>query len=223
MLTNSITELSAIPSMSALLGSKGDAQLLQSINKLTGTSYFGSDHDRYAPQYRTFMSRVIEPMREANASIRAVASRVHQIDDYYEFTSIEDFRSCPPCMMKPILTHDKLYSLLRQGRINGWGYTADSLVDDKEMYDRLVERNGIVYTDEPDQFIDDEDREDRKRYCEENQYEEQDVLTLTSVVYSDDIELTPNEIEMISSAREMVDKVLNETHLDPTDIDNLRG
>lgn len=198
-----ITELSAVPSMGALLGTQGNTALLNQISRVAG-NYFGSEQDRYAPQYHSFIATHIEPIRAANSSIRAAAQRMVDTDSVREIDSYDALREIPPCMMIPVLTDAPMYKLLLQGRIDGWGFKASQLEDEKEMYDRLIETNGRI------EFMDDEVDEDGQ-------------FTQTFDYYSDDVDMTHDERLMFMNTREFVRKVLDETRLDPTDLDNLRG
>lgn len=221
---NHSTELASIPSMSALLGNKGDASLLASINKVAGSAYFGSESDRYRNQHFTFMQKIVEPIRLANSALKDVISRVHNMDEIRNLESMEDLRNCPPCMMAALLTHAPLYSLLRQGRVNGWGYSADSLEDSKEIYDRIIDKNGVIDFDDPDKYLTDEIREERKHVLEDSGIPEEDAFTLVwEHDFDVDPELTDEDRLAIMDARALVDRVLEETHLDPTDMDNVRG
>jgi len=201
-----LTSLPAIPSMSALLGSKGDTALLQSINKISGSSYFGSNTDRYAPQYNQFIRKFVDPIRIANSAIQSVASRLHNLDEIRPIGTEDDLRNLPPCMMLPVLTDDRMYSLLRQGRIDGWGFSPDHLEDEKEMWDRLVDKNGVIEIGEEDP-----EGDDPEIYVE--RYE----------IDLHDPELTHEDRIHLMETREYVRKILDTTDLDPTDMDNLRG
>ena len=201
-----ITSLPSIPSMSALLGSKGDTALLQSINKISGSSYFGSNTDRYAPQYNNFIKKFVDPIRIANNAIQAVASRLNNLDEIRPIQTEEDLRNLPPCMMLPVITDDRVYSLLRQGRIDGWGFSPEYLEDEKEMWDRLIDKNGVIDIGEEDP-----EGDDPEIYVE--RYE----------IDLHDPELTHEDRIHLMETREYVRKILDTTDLDPTDMDNLRG
>lgn len=222
MLSN-LSELEAIPSMSSLLGSRGDQALLRQINSRTGSSYFGSDSDRYRKQYETFKERIIEPIRRANREVWALSSKLMKVDEIRELSTIEDLRDIPPCMMIPAITTEPVFNLLRQGRISAYGYTAEELEAEKVMYDRLIDRNGTIHLDDPEQFYTDEDRELRKRLSEDWEKPEEDILIFGIADDHDDPELTPEELYMLSRARRLMEDVVDTTYLDPTDIDNLRG
>lgn len=199
-----ITELPIVPGMSALLGTKGDAALYEQINKKISTTYFGSDIDRFNQQHQTFVTRFIEPIRIANLAVQQTAARLNHIDTYITLQTEDDLRNIPPCMMLPILTEPKMHSLHRQGRIDGWGFNSEWLVDEVEMYTRLIDTNGV-----------------NDLTCE-NSLATDDV-SLQWVHDVDDIVLTADERQMIEDSRRYVNRLLEETSLDPTDVDNIRG
>jgi len=203
MSTIHITELNAVPTMGALLGSQGNTALLTQISKMAG-NYFGSENDRYANQYKSFITTYIEPIRQANSDIKIAAQRLTMPDSIRPISTYEDLREIPPCMMVPVLTCDPVYSLLRQGRIDGWGFLAENLVDAKETYDRIIDTNGVVDFSE--------DPEDGETYI---QHFEWDVFEDPDIEHDDRIALM--------ETRDFVRKVLKESSLDPTDLDNLRG
>ena len=199
-----ITELQAVPPMGALLGSQGHTALLNQISK--SGNYFGSDSDRYGNQYRSFITSYIEPIRRATSEIRMAVQRMNEPDAIRPITSYEELREIPASMMIPVLTCDPVYSLLKQGRIDGWGFVAENLVDEKETYDRIIEKNGVV------DFSEENVGEDGETYVQNFEW---DVF--------EDPDLTHEDRMALWETRDFVRKVLEESSLDPTDLDNLRG
>ncbi len=207
MSTIHITELSAVPTMGALLGTQGHTALLQQISK-TG-NYFGSEGDRYNTQYRSFITNYIEPIRQANNAIRVASQRIANVDAIRPITTYEDLRNIPPSMMVPVLTCDPVYSLLKQGRIDGWGHLAEDLVDEKEMWDRLIDTNGVVDFSEEPEVNEDGETDVFVQHFEWDIFEDPD--------------LEHEDRMSLMDTRMFVRRVLEETNLDPTDLDNLRG
>ena len=200
-----ITELSGIPTMGALLGSRGDAQLVNHINKMTGSNYFGSQNDRYAAQYNNFLSTYIEPIRRANNEIRIAVERLQKPDTIRRVDTYEGLREIPPAMMIPTVTYGPLFTLLRQGRVDGWGFNPEWLEDEKETYDRLIETNGVIdFSEEPDG-------------------EEPDTYLHHFEIDMADPEISHEDRIFIMQTREFIQKILDDTDLDPTDLDNIRG
>ena len=203
-----ITQLGRVPSMSALLGAQGSQKLLEHINPQMGNSYFGSTVDKYQSQYNNFLTTYIEPIREANAFIKIAVDKLYDVDTIRPIETYDDLRNIPSSMVLPLLTYNPLYKLLKQGRIDGWGFIADNLEDTKESMDRLIDKNGTVELmfDEP--------------IRSENGV---DTYVASSEVWSYETPYSLEEREYIWNARTFIQKVLDETDLDPTNIDQMRG
>lgn len=200
-----ITDLDAIPSLGDLVGVRGDRALIEDINRATGaSSYFGSDRDRFRDNHRTFLTKFVEPIRRANLSIRNIVNKVTEQDEYRRIESEDDLRKIPPCMMIPMLTYDPMYSLLRQGRIDGWGFVAENLDEEKVRYDRLIVTNGRA---------------------DLNTIERDEIgnFTVSSTFESTDPWITPEHREFLEDSRDFIQKVLDTTDLDPTDLSALKG
>lgn len=211
-----VTSLNAIPSMSALLGTKGDSMLLSHINKAIGSNYFGSTNDRYATQYNNFLSTYIEPIKLANNEIRVAVERLQNPEGIRKIDNYDDLRNVPSSMMMPILTYGPMFTLLRQGRIDGWGFNPDWLEEEKDIYDRLIDKNGVLDISEenpeyPEGSELDEDQDPKDTYIQRTEY---DLL---------DPEITHEDRIFIMETRDFIQKILDETDLDPTDLDNIRG
>ena len=201
-----ITSIDAIPSIGSLLGSRGNTELLNSINKTLGNSnFFGSNTDRYSQVHNSFITKFIEPIRMANNKLFDISSRLIAQNVYRPLLCEEDLKQCPPCMIEPILTHEPMYKLLRQGRIDGYGIKYESLVDSKEMWDRLIETNGTIWygIQEPN---------------DDNEYHDEDTFE-----YGIDPYITAEDREYIEMTRDYVDHILKTTELDPSAPGFLRG
>lgn len=201
-----ITQIDAIPSVGSLLGSRGNTELLNSINKTLGSSnFFGTSNDRYGSQYNSFITKFIEPIRQASNKLYDISSRLIAQNVYRPLTTEEDLQNCPPCMMEPILTYEPVYKLLRQGRVDGYGIKYESLADSKEMWDRLIETNGTIWygIQVPNE---------NKEYRDEDTFE-----------YGIDPYITAEDREYIEMTRDYVNSILKTTELDPTAPGFLRG
>ena len=107
-------------------------------------------------------------------------------------------------MMIPMLTYDPMYSLLRQGRISGWGFVAENLDEEKTRYDRLIVTNG---------------RADLNTI----ERDEMGNFTVSTTFESTDPWITPEHREFLEDSREFIQKILDTTDLDPTDLSALKG
>lgn len=203
-----ITQLNEVPSVGALLGGRGSQELLNSINRSLGTnSFFGSNDDRYGHQHQNFVTKFIEPIRKANSMITNLSDRLVNNNYFRPLTTPEELNACPPCMMPSLLTHEPLYKLFRQGRVTGWGYVPEALVDAKEQYTRLVETNGTIWYETGSTNLRDNDE-----FWDE-----------TTVHYGIDPMLTFEDRIAIEETREFIDKILKESEMDPCALTELRG
>lgn len=203
-----ITQLSSVPSIGALLGSRGNQELLNSINRSLGSnSFFGSNDDRYGHQHQNFVTKFIEPIRQANSMVCNLGNRLINDNYFRPLTTPEELGACPPCMMPSLLTYDPLYKLLKQGRTTGWGYTPESLVDAREQYKRLVETNGTIWYETASPNLKDN-----------NEFWDED-----TVHYGIDPILTFEDRIAIEQTREYIEQILRDTELDPCDPTELRG
>lgn len=201
-----ISQLSTVPSLGALLGGRGNQELLNSINKSLGsTNFFGSSDDRFGMQHNSFVTKFIEPIRQANRQLCDISTRLINTNTYRALVSEDDLASCPPCMMEPILTYEPIFKLLKQGRIEGWGFTPESLVDSRDTWHRLIDTNGTIWygIQKPN---------DDKEYRDEDTF-----------FYGVDPYISPDDRIAIEETRDYIDKVLRETDLDPTAPSCLRG
>jgi len=207
-----ITSLNAVPSIGALLGSRGSDELIRAINHNLGSaSYFGSSNDRFSHLQNQFMDMYVRPIKQANSLISTCTDRFLGKEDTYRVVdTIAKFKDVPPCMQLPIVTYDPLYNLLKKGAIVGYGYDADEITEQKEMFDRLCYHNGHV------------------DYADDNVYKRDEELNFTYVeevheFKGTDIELTPDQISFIQDTRAAIDHLLKETELDLTYPTELRG
>lgn len=202
-----ITQLNDVPSVGALLGSRGSQELLSSINRSLGSNaFFGSNDDRYGHLHQNFVTKFIEPIRRANSMICDLSARLVNNDYFRSLTTPDELRACPPCMMPSLLTHEPLYNLFRQGRVNGWGYVPEAFVDAREQYKRLVETNGTVWYETSSPNLKDGEFWDE-----------------TTIHYGIDPQISFEDRIAIEETRDYIDKILRESEMDPTDLDELRG
>ena len=207
-----ITSLSAVPSMGALLGSRGSDELIRAINHSLGSaSYFGSVNDRFTHIQNQFMDQYVRPIKQANAVIATCNDRFFGKENSYKvIDTIAKFKEVSPCMQLPIVTYDPLYNLLKKGAIVGYGYDAEEIIDQKEMFDRLCYHNGHI------------------DYADDNVYKHDEDLNFTYVeevheFKGTDIELTLEQISMIQETRDAIDRIMKESDLDLTYPTELHG
>ncbi len=191
-----------IPSVGALLGTSGTAAVVQSINQQLGSVRFGELNTRFAEAHNAFHRQVVAPLRAAAEQVKSLATTLHNPDTFRPLVTEEDFKSIPPCMWIPIVQYAPVKSLLKQGRVWGFGLDPDYL-DEEDTWGRLVD-NGKSRDVAADM--------DKDGY-----------VTLTAVHWSDDPEHRGRDLSAIETTREAIDRLLEETNLDPTSISCLRG
>lgn len=195
--------VSDIPSPGALLGTRGSAQLLQTINDSLGNSnFFDSAQNVYRSVSNAFIENIVQPMREMGQALQHVSRTLFNPDEYRVLETQEDFLYAPPCMHLPIVMYAPMRKLLEQGRIDGYGYDPDNLPEE-DVYGRLC-NNGTVA--------------DVLEACGEN-----DSCDLVYEWWDDDPDLSPDEIAAVARTREMIDHILAATKWDPTSPNDERG
>ena len=192
-----------IPSPAALLGTRGSAQLLQTINDSLGNStFFGSAQDIYRSASNAFIQNIVQPIREMGNLLRHASRTLLNPDEYRALETRDDFIYAPPCMQLPIVMYAPMRKLLEQGRISGYGYDVDNLPDE-DVYGRLC-NNGMV----PDVL----------EACGEN-----DTCELLYEWHDSDPDLSIDELAAIARTREAIDHVLDQMTWDPTSPTSDRG
>ena len=202
MLVN-INRVQEMPSMGALLGSVGSSRLLDDINNsFSGTSFFGTIRDAYRDIRGKFIQNVIAPIQAADRMIMQTITTMVNPDVIRPITNEDQLQAVPPCMHAAILMHAPIRRLLEQGRISGWGYEADALPDE-DVYGRLI-NNGYV----PDALAAADD---------------EGVVICESTWYSDDPDLSDDELTSIQKTRDFIDMFMAQSRKDPTDLSSERG
>lgn len=197
----------ALPTPADLLGTTGTRETIELINReIGGGGYFGSEADPFRTGYKTFMTQVIEPIRNAAFYVAATAKKLMDPDQIKPIVTMDDLERIPPSMHLPILTYQPVRSLLKAGRIDGFGYTIDQLPEE-DVYGRLI-NNGTTSL-----HIDDY-RDHKEELIE---------YTLEWEWASDDPDLSFDEMDYIADTRAFLDYVLEHTDVDPTDAPSLRG
>jgi hypothetical protein len=192
-----------IPNPGALLGTTGSADLIRTINDSLGcSSFFGTIHDAHTAITNAFIEKVVTPIREMASDLRNLAVAMHNPDELRPLIEPEDFRYTPTCMQLPIVMYTPVRKLLEQGRVNGYGYDPSQLPTEN-VYERLV-NNG---------FVADVVEAAGDKHFAPLQWE----------YWSDDPDMTIEEIEAVQRTYEAIDYILLHTAWDPTDITSERG
>lgn len=200
-----VTELDSPPSMFALSGACQNRDVEAEIASNLQSSYFATS-DRYRDRYRSFMSTFVEPIKRANRIVDYVSKRTECIDVIRPIICEEDLRNIPPKMMLPLLTHKPMWNLLREEKIQGWGFTAEELEHQREIYHLLLDVDGVC------ELTPEKTDRNGEAYCFEVQILEPGMPDFT----------LQNRLD-IDESRDYVDEILRNTDLDPTDLDSLIG
>lgn len=199
-----ITPLAAVPTMGALLGVKGSSRVVEMINSKLGATCFGSEHDPFKNHYSFFMKEIVAPIRQISEQLYHTHKKIISNDQVVLLDSVESLKTIPPCMKLPLLT-GPLWDYLVKGRIDGWGFDPNNLMDSKVMFDRLFRANGIK-----DITVD----ELRKNGG---------MVQFVNIHESHDPYFTRDEVDTMRDSSDYIEVLLQTTQIDPTDPDQLRG
>lgn len=198
--TISISSGSQHPSLGALIGSRVSGDVFESINRTGFTSFFGNEFDHMR---ETFFERHVRPMDAINLELSKTVNLILNPDKFRILDTLESFQSIPPCMELPILMFEPIRQGIMEGRLSGFGYDPTSLPDEDD-YGRLIDN--FTCEDVADASDDD------------------GVFKLSGTIYSDDPDLSDEDLYAIRKTREYIKRViLDKTDRDPTDIFVSRG
>lgn len=210
-------QASSMPSFGVLSGGQYatqvngqyQSQVLDLLNSGSGSSYFGSTADRYRDVYANTMRQHVATVWQANEQIYAAAGALANTDEIRPLTTPEAISAPPPCMVKAVLSYPPLNDLWRNGYVQGYGdLTPEECVNDREYYTREILRNGIVHTDD--------DATGKALITD-------DALHFEYEWHDDDPYLTHKQKEDIRETWRYIQKILDDTDMDPTDITSVRG
>ena len=200
----------AYPSVATIMGSLGSQALIQELNDSSGASrFFGSAQDRFAATFTKFNTELIAPWYRQQLKLESTVQTLMRKDEIAALTSLEAFNWVPPVMQLPILLDPEVLQLLKQGRIDGFGYSYEQLKDVEDVYGRYI-NNGLC---ECVQEALQKDPETGETYIETEE-----------VFWSGDPRFTEDEIDKMAATREFVKlHILATSDRDPTDISSQRG
>lgn len=195
--------MNSFPTLGALLGTSGSDAIIDNVNRVSGsTTFFGSMYDRYASIRNKFIENIVVPIKAAETALYKTVDAMVNIDHIKPLTTMDAFKSVTPAMHLPILMYEPVRTLFDQGRVSGFGFDPEFLPEE-DVFGRLID-NGTSYDVLAD--LDDEG-----------------AVTLESTYWSDDPEMTDQELDAIEDTRRFIDKILADTNYDPTDITLERG
>lgn len=144
-----------ILSLGALLGTSGHQNLIDSINaRCGGSSFFGSMNDPFRNNFQSFMTTVIQPIREVQQQLAVTNMALTRADEYRPIESVEDLeKGIPPAMHLGIVYYSPIRKMLEDERIDGFGINPRTLMDEDpfesvlnsgrvEIHSSLLGKNG---------------------------------------------------------------------------------
>lgn len=191
----------AMPSASALLGTAAGSEILQEINSRIGATFIGT---RYNEVDNAFMRNVIMPTRQALQVAQKTVAVLSNQDLIVPLDTIDAFEEVPSSMYLPILLYPPVRSLLERGRVDGWGIDP-SLLPEGDAYGRLI-NNGRI-----------EDLQTALNASPDG------CVEFVSTWTSDDPDLSFDDLDAIEITRNTIDRILQDTEYDPTNIESVRG
>lgn len=196
---HNMTTLVGMPDAGMLLGHSAPRSVLDSINaRFSGGGVnFGSAGDTFASAYSTFQNAFVQTANATLDMLKKAKALVIDRDKMVYIVKEEDLESVPPSMYGPILTYEPIRNWHLSGAIDGWGVDPQELPDE-DPYHNTIHR-GYMETDHEGNFP----------------------KTVEWVWTTDDIDLSPEECDMVMDARRFIENfVLNEqrddTLRDPT-------
>ena len=198
--------LSELPSVSAVFGARGKADLLNQISKDWGDggTRFGQPGDLFLNNHLSFLQGLVEVYNKTADVVTAAFSAFTNRDKIHAITDLEQLGVVPATMWMPILTMPKLRVLLEAGEIHGFGVEPHELPKEDET-GRLI-RNGstVIHPGKPQQLV--------------------------WVWKGTDPKYTVDEIEQLQETRQFIDSFLESQmrkpvgqRQDPTDYPRLQG
>ena len=190
-------------SAGALLGTTGSADLVRSINDSLGGSNLASAlQESWREASAFFRNEVLAPIQAGSAMIAQRVNILMNPDVIRPLIDNIDFTAIPPCMYEPIILFPPVRALLEQGRISGFGFDPQHLPTE-DVWGRLID-NGTCYD-----VLNNLDADGRMRLIWEFR--------------STDPKVSFAELDAIELTRKSIERLINTTRLDPTDILEERG
>jgi len=192
-----IIDLNCMVPAGALLGTSGSKAIIDDINNSYGmnSEYFGSVNDIFKSNRETFVSTFITDIMEEANKVKIIANQLFETEGYKPIICEDDLINIPSKMILPILLEPEVRSLLKEGRIDGFGFD-EALLPEEDYYGRLC-KNGYV--------------EDTLEALDEDGN-----LTLTFEFKDTDPELSLDEMDYIMETRQYIKNILKTTYKDPT-------
>lgn len=188
-------------SPAALIGGTGNSGLVAQINQRMGsTLHYANIPANIMALQQQFHQQVIVPMAQCTLALQNITQAVNAPDQICAMSSFESFYVIPTAMQLPIVMYQPVRDLLAQGRISGFGYSADCLPED--YYARLIANGTVSYGPQIDSAP---------------------MPEMVSEWQSSDPRLNIDEIDAIEETRHTIDRMLATTDHDPTAFPSYRS
>lgn len=189
-----------MPSMGQIMGTQSLGELYTSIGGETQRVFFNGQFDDLR---QNFYQTHVAPVMAAHNEVEQILNRYVVGDTFRPLTDYATLANTPSCMELPILMMPQIRQLYAEGRISGYGWNLDTLPKE-DTYGRLLNN---FHCDDVAEASDAEGR-----------------FTIRGTWYSDDPDLTPDELYSIRLTREYMERhILPHTEFDPTDISQMRS
>lgn len=192
-----IIDLNCMVPAGALLGTSGSRAIIDDINNSydMNSEYFGSIDDIFKSNRETFVSTFITDIMDEANKVNIIANQLFETEGYKSIICEDDLINIPSKMILPILLEPEVRDLLKEGRIDGFGFD-ESFLPEEDYYGRLC-NNGYV--------------EDTLSALDKDGN-----LTLTFEFKDTDPELSLDEMDYIMETRKYIKNILKTTYKDPT-------
>jgi hypothetical protein len=136
--------LHSTPSIGAILGTAGNAAVIDMINSSSGfTTYFGTASDPFAEGYKHFKKHVIEPIKSGVRALKEASAALFNSNRIRPITSVEELsKGIPTCMYDVFALHESVKDMILQGRVDGFGLNHDYVKERENYWKRLAVDNG---------------------------------------------------------------------------------
>jgi hypothetical protein len=201
---NNVLTVNSGISIGDICGTTVNSKLLDFVN----TNVFQSDSLLKCKSIldkgqRQFFDNINKSKIKLMNSVKNIKRKLMYSDEIKRLINEQDFQYVPPKMELPILMYKPVKRLLKQGRIDGFGYNPKALDDVEDVYGRLIDNGKCNNPIE--------------------QIEEKGYFVTEHTFKLDDPDLTFEELDMIEETRKYVDYLIKNTRIDFTDYPNERG
>lgn len=192
-------------SVNSLIGRDVSQNIIDRINRETGGSnYFGSSDDQFRDIHWNFIDKVVEPTRQASFQLEKAFNDLAFNEEAESkvdlFFSRDDFKIINNRSKKYMMCHFGLRNLFRENCVDGFGFSEKDLMDEKEFNEYLESTVSVSSDDDYHSYV-------------------------KGIVQTNDEDLNLSTVELLNVRETFntIDSILEDTFLDPTNINYNRG